>query len=465
MLRLHAFSVTSKSSGASNEPLAVSSYVVKTEFFELADRLCGALHSPEVLLCYLSGERSDFIRFNRALVRQAGTVEQRYLSLRLVSVRRQASATLSLAGDDGDFALCTTALRRLREQLAQLPEDPWLLYSDEPQSTSLERRGRLPPPEQVVTQASSAAKGRDFVGFYAGGTICRGFANSLGQRNWHEVDAFNFDWSLHLAGDKAVKSGYAGFDWDAARFESKLQESGVELDRMRSASRTLAPGEYRAYLAPRALEEVTGLLSWDAFSARAQATRQSALMRMQHGERLSSQVTLTENTHESISPAFQEHGYVKPPAVRLISGGVLGESLVSPRSAQEYKLRVNGANGRESPDALDMAPGDLPEADALTALDTGLYIGNLWYLNFSDKAAGRMTGMTRFATFWVENGRIAGPVAPMRFDDTVYRMLGEKLEQLTDSGELLLSTSTYHERSTGSAHLPGALLGSLRLTL
>ena len=51
------------------------------------------------------------------------------------------------------------------------------------------------------------------VGVYAGGTICRGFANSLGQRNWHEVDSFNFDWSLYLEADKAVKGRYAGLDW------------------------------------------------------------------------------------------------------------------------------------------------------------------------------------------------------------------------------------------------------------
>ena len=41
----------------------------------------------------------------------------------------------------------------------------------------------------------------------------------------------------------------------------------------------------------------------------------------------------------------------------------------------------------------------------LRTLDTGLYIGNLWYLNFSDRSACRLTGMTRFASFWVEGGQ------------------------------------------------------------
>ncbi len=101
----------------------------------------------------------------------------------------------------------------------------------------------------------------------------------------------------------------------------------------------------------------------------------------------------------------------------------------------------------------------------LEALGTGLYISNLWYLNFSDRPAGRITGMTRFATFWVENGRIVAPVTPMRFDDSVYRMLGESLVDFTRERELLPDTSTYVERQTASARLPGALLSALRFTL
>lgn len=438
---------------------------MRSQFFELADRLCADLHGGEVLLCWFAGERSDFVRFNRGRVRQAGSVEQRFVSIRLLRGGRQAAATIAIAGSADDGVLYRETLLRLRETLAHVPEDPWLLYSEEPQSTVNERHGRLPATADVVSQVRESAGNVDFVGFYASGPIYRGFANSLGQRNWHEVHSHSFDWSLHLAGDSAVKNGYAGCDWDSAVFRAKLEESTQRLKAMRKAPRTLRPGEYRAYLAPSAVEEITGLLQWDAFSARSRATRQSALMRMERGAQLSSAVTLAENTAAGMAPSFQEDGYVRPPSVPLIIAGRLAESLVSARSAREFGLTPNGANARESPESLDMAPGELADTEVLTALDTGLYIGNLWYLNFSDKAAGRMTGMTRFATFWVEGGELVAPVTPLRFDDTIYRMLGEKLEALTRTCELLPSTSTYDERSTASSRLPGALLTGLRFTL
>ncbi|HWI36496.1 MAG TPA: metallopeptidase TldD-related protein [Burkholderiales bacterium] len=434
---------------------------MRERFSELSGALEKDLRAGEVLLCNLSAERSDFVRFNRGLVRQAGSVEQAYLTLRLASERRQAQATLPF----GDVDSARAALARVRDSLAGLPADPLFLINEEPRSTSTERRGTLAPAQVVVEQAVEQAKGRDMVGFYAGGTLYRGFANSLGQRNWHEVDSFNFDWSLYRQGDQAVKTSFAGSDWDAGAFAKKMARAAEEVGQLAAPRRTLEPGEYRAYLAPPAINEVMGLLCWGGFSARARHTRQSPLLLMQEGRTLSPLTTVSENVAQGIAPAFQGQGFLKPPRIELISQGRLADPLVSPRSAKEYGLATNGAGGGEAPDSLDMAPGALEEGAVLGELDRGLYISNLWYLNFSDRPAGRITGMTRFATFWVEGGRIAAPVTPMRFDDSVYRILGSELAGLTRTAEMLPDPSTYGERSTSSARLPGALLKGLRFTL
>ena len=101
----------------------------------------------------------------------------------------------------------------------------------------------------------------------------------------------------------------------------------------------------------------------------------------------------------------------------------------------------------------------------LEALDRGVYVGNLWYLNFSDRPACRMTGMTRFASFWVEGGEIGAPLNVMRFDDTAYRMLGSELEALTRERDLILQGGTYGARNTASMRLPGALVRDFALVL
>ncbi|MGH8057601.1 MAG: metallopeptidase TldD-related protein, partial [Candidatus Entotheonellia bacterium] len=80
-------------------------------------------------------------------------------------------------------------------------------------------------------------------------------------------------------------------------------------------------------------------------------------------------------------------------------------------------------------------------------------------------SACRMTGMTRFATFWVEGGVIQAPLSVMRFDESIYRMFGDHLVGLTAERDFILDTGTYHRRSTGNSRLPGALVEEFHFTL
>ena len=109
-------------------------------------------------------------------------------------------------------------------------------------------------------------------------------------------------------------------------------------------------------------------------------------------------------------------------------------------------------------------PG-MSAAASVELLGTGLHVGNLWYTNFSDRAACRTTGMTRFATFWAEDGEIVAPVNVMRFDDTIYSLFGDALVGLTDEAEVILDSKTYHRRSTSSMRVPGVLVEEMTFTL
>lgn len=180
---------------------------------------------------------------------------------------------------------------------------------------------------------------------------------------------------------------------------------------------------------------------------------------------LHASVSLRENSVDGVAPGFQADGFLKTPEVSLIANGRYAGALISPRSAREFNIENNGANAAESPEAVDMAAGTLQRDAILNTLDTGLLIGNLHYLNYSDHMACRMTGMTRFATFWVENGEIQAPLNVMRFDDSAYRLLGDNLLGLTAEREFILDSASYGERSTGSARLPGALVKDFALTL
>ena len=437
----------------------------RTLFDQIAGIVSDALQSGERFTCYLTGEDSDFIRLNHNQVRQAGHVEQRYLSIDLMEGSRHTVGVMTLSGAlELDRGGVKDMMGDLRAQRPFVKEDPYLHYAEEVHNTEHIRPSSLPAAEQAIAAVTRAGEGLDLVGIWASGTLFRGFANSFEQRNWFQTATFNFDWSCYHRKDKAVKCGYAGFDWDEEVLIARMEQARREVKTMALPPKTIPPGKYRAYLAPQALAELVGLLGWGGFGLKSHRTGNTPLVKMvREGQRFDPSVEITENHAKGMSPAFTREGFILPGRVVLIEKGQLRGALTAARSSKEFGEPVNAAS--ESPSSLFMGPGDLPDKEVLERLDTGVYINNLWYCNYSDRNECRLTGMTRFASFWVENGKIMAPLEVMRFDDSLYRMLGEGLIGLTGAPQFIFDPGTYFERSTGVMELPGLLVEDFQFKL
>jgi predicted Zn-dependent protease len=208
------------------------------------------------------------------------------------------------------------------------------------------------------------------------------------------------------------------------------------------------------------------MMAWGGFSYKSNKIGTSPLHLLNKKERkLNELISIDENIKDGLSANFNSDGFIKPEEISMIKKGEFRESLTSPRSSLEYSVVHNAASSSEYPSSIDMKSGSISDDKILETIDNGIYISNLWYLNFSDRNNGRMTGLTRFGCFLVENGKLTAPINTMRFDDSVYSMLGDNLIGLTSSRELLIDSGTYEERSTSSARLPGAIVNNFKMTL
>ena len=434
-------------------------------FRELSQNMFNRLHATEVLLVNYAAEHSDFVRLNHNKIRQAGNVAQHELQLDLIANQRQSSASFNLCGNLAtDLATADDLLSQLRTLLPHLPVDPYLHIATEVHSSAHHGANNLPSAQDTLQQIMTSAGDLDLVGIWASGVMLHGFANSYGQFNWHSNHNFNFDWSLYYQNDKAVKQAYTGFAWDDAVFQHKLEHARQTLGLLAKPAKTIPPGQYRVFLTPTALQELLGLLGWGGFGLKSHRTQQTPLLKMiKDGLQLNSKVTLLEQHATGLAPMFTAEGFSKPERVTLIENGHYRDCLSNARSAKEYATTVNCAV--ESPQSLQLSSGSLKQSDILPALDTGVYISNLWYSNYSDRNHCRMTGMTRFACLWVENGIPIAPLNVMRFDESLYHALGDKLLDLTDTQEKLFDAQSYRRRSERSANLPGALIEGFTFTL
>lgn len=434
-------------------------------FEQLCGRLIDALSAEEYLTIDLAGEQSHFMRLNRARVRQSGTVTDAEVTLRLSHQHRTATLSLPFTGDAADCDAAIEALNDLRQELPQLPEDPYLVLPQNYGSSREAYSGQLLSPGEAPEAILPIVQGVDFTGIYASGQIIRANANSAGQRHWFSTETFFLDYSMIAPSEKAVKTTLAGQNWDAAKFQAQIEESKVQLRMLDRPVKATAPGRYRTYLAPAAVAEVIGMFSWGAVSESSLQQGGSALAKLREGKSLSPLFTLRENFAQGTVPRFNSQGEVAPAEVPLIVEGELINTLVNARTAKEYGVTSNAANGRESLRAPEVSAGGLPSEDILAQLNTGLYLSNLHYLNWSDRPGGRITGMTRYACFWVENGEITAPIQDLRFDDSLYAFLGENLEAVTDFQSFIADVDTYESRSLGGTLGPGMLIRDFTFTL
>ncbi|MCH7733072.1 MAG: TldD/PmbA family protein [Candidatus Marinimicrobia bacterium] len=437
-------------------------------FNQISDALLITLNKDEHLKLSFSGENSQFIRINNHKVRQTGLVQERNLSLNLIRNSRTCSGAITLTGYlEIDLLYAQSELERLRSEVDQLPEDPFIALPINLGSSHSVTPSDLLDKEKVIPALMPALQGLDVTGIWASGIIARGTANSAGQKHWFETGSYSLDCSFVTPEHKMVKGTFAGSSWDQVGYEKFIEDSRKKLEIMNRKPVKLKPGNYRAWFAPSSVGDFLGMFSWYGLSEGTIRQGKSAFLKMHNdGAKLSEKFSISEDFTSGIVPRFNTEGEVASEKLELIKNGHLINTLVSTRTANEYGIESNFADPNGEYIRMPvMSEGDLDEENVLKELGTGLYLSNLWYLNWSDNTGGRITGMTRYACFWVENGEIVAPIESMRFDDTLYNFFGDELEAVGSKAELLPTVDTYFERQLGGTICPGILVKSFSLTL
>lgn len=440
---------------------------MEKEFKNISELLFSQLNKEEDLILSLSGENSQFIRFNNASVRQTGLVDDAELELKFISNNRISSGGFTISGKkDLDFKRGRNEIARLREEVKELPEDPFLVLPknmgssiEKKSSNGLEFKDSVDAILPVMSEV-------DFVGIFSNGKMFRGNANSKGQNHWFETDTYNLDYSLVTQNHQMVKGSFSGNDWNQNDYEEYVNRSKEKLSLMERKPIKMKTGDYRTWFESAAVSDFLGMFSWNGISEASLRQGCSGFGKMRHNDiTLSPKFSILEDFSPGYCPKFNSDGEVASNELSLIENGNLKNTLVSSRSAKEYGLKSNYAETGEYLRSPRMETGDLNHNDVVRKLDKGLFLSNIHYLNWSDNPGGRITGLTRYACFWVEGGEIVAPIETMRFDDSFYRFFGDELSEVEDRLYTNPEVGTYGGRSLGATSCPGILVDSFSLTL
>jgi predicted Zn-dependent protease len=421
----------------------------------------------EVIVLSLDADLCDFARVSRSKLVQGSRVEQITCHVATGFGPRRMGVSLSLPASLKEAKLKVLAeLQQVRGWLDCIPDDPF--FVDWSQASESIETCEITPLSvaDFFDDFQAISLDLDVVGLYANGPRYSGWATSLGHFHWAASQRYFFDFSIYARKDKAVKDFVSGTVWSRRDYEDKVNRARPSLELLFQAPRQVSKGKVRALLCADAVSDLLQLSSWGGYSARSHLTGDSPFEALQKGrQNLSTLVTLYDDLSRFGSPRVQDQGFLRPERFDLIQEGRWVDWYCSPRTAKEYGLQHNFSGSGEGPSGLVMQAGNMPAKQACEALDTGLYISNVWYLNYSDRHRAGVTGMTRFASMWVENGKMVGPIEPLRFNDSLLELFGPKLVALGDMQELFESTSTYGPRARGGVACPSALVRDLEIVL
>ena len=439
----------------------------KEHFESIADFILSELLGNEKISIAFSGEQTYFMRFNKAKVRQNGTVDQGFFHITFWKNNRTYhfgfGTKMNIEEDKKEAA---QVLQNAREDIMLFPEDPYQSIFETAETSEAVYHGKLLDEACIPESILKPALGLDFTGLYAQGMICKGVITSCGAKHWVQTETFGADYSVWLENGRGIKSLYSGTEWNDEEYRKKLMQAKEGLTVLTVPKKKLEPGKYRAFISADALTDVTAFFSWNGFSERDMQQGSSAYLALKEGrECFSEKFNLTQDFSLAVEPAFNSNGELAPGKLCIIENGKLKNTLVSLRSQMRYGVKSNGAPASETMRSVVVGAGTLPESEVLKELGTGIYVSNFNYLNWSDLASARITGMTRFACLWIEDGKVAAPISDMRWDESLYNMFGSNLLAVTKERHLFSSTDSYDARTAGGCLLPGILIKDFNCTL
>lgn len=443
---------------------------MKNYLKKLSEDLFAGLEQGEELSLGLHSEESEFIRFNQSKVRQNTSVHQHELNLVFQKANRTYKSTTTLLLDlKQDTPKLEAIIKQLREELMLIDENPKYNKMENNGISEVYKKSQRPTTADVVKKINTLFADTDLAGYYCAGPLRQASINSVGQFHYFENDQFFFDYSIY-DGPRAAKGFYSDDKWSDTEFANQASQLKNTLSMLKKPQVKVKPGAYKTYLAPMAVGEIMQIFNWRAVSRSSYEQGFAPLKKLYTKESLFSPLfSLIENNELGLNSHFNTLGEISPKNLSVIENGEMKNFLINSATAKEYGLVSNNADAgqwnNEGMRSMEVRAGTLDEKDVLNQLGTGLYLTNLHYINWSDPQAARITGMTRFACFWVENGEILGPIQDLRFDDTLYNLFGSQLINLTHTASTFVNTSTYQKRSLGGMKVPGVLLNKMNFTL
>jgi len=269
-------------------------------------------------------------------------------------------------------------------------------------------------------------------GFWAAGYVSNGvsgitIANSSGALA--SYDGTNAAANIKMTGPDST--GFAeSYHADVRRIDAAaLGRRAVEKARASAAPRSVEPGPWTVILEPAAIGELLAYVT-SHFSAQSYDEGSSFFAGHLGEQLLGPNVTIGDDYAHPLAPSMPFDYEAQPKQrVTLVERGIVRAIVTDSYYGNKLGLPNTGhalpAPNAWGPQALNIvvANSDTTADELIATTKRGLLVTRFWYIRTVDHKQAIVTGMTRDGTFLIEDGKIAGGVRNMRFNQSIVEAL------------------------------------------
>lgn len=385
----------------------------------------------------LNGLERGNIRYARNSVTTSG--EDSNLSLGVTSYYGKKSGSSTV--NEFDDASIEKAVRRAEELAKLAPENPEFMdplpqqtYGAEGKTWS-EATAKITPDFRAQAASDSIepaiAKNVTAAGYLQDSRGFNSIANNKGLYAYNK--ATSVDFTVTMRTNDGTGSGWAAQDlFDVSKLKTG-ETSKIAIDKavMSREAKAIEPGKYTVILEPNAASDLIRLML--NMNARQADEGRSFLSKKGGGTKLGEKlvdervIIYTDPWNDEVPASPWSPDGLARQKMDLIKGGVVSNLFYDRYWASQKNVAPIPFAGNAI-----MEGGNATREEMIKDTKRGVLVTRFWYIRAVDPQTLLFTGLTRDATFYIENGKIKHPIKNFRFNESPIIMLNN-LEALGKS--------------------------------